>query len=656
MAQTFYIESDEEIISLVSRLRQSFDEENVFVFPKRSLVLQSIINLRLLEREATKSRKKIVIVTQDEAGRMLAEKAGIETRDYAENSINQNSHNEHPLEEVPQEKISPERQHNISLSPSESTQPLISSDVIGSTTFNVQKEPNNIIKNASIAPFSSFISEGGQKESKKISIRNASPEMLTCLNSQRTETKISQDIVRNPTVSTMTPSAFQNNKNSVPSVQNKPVQVQSSVAPRQEYTNKLKNFYADTRVESKIQKRPPVKTVQKPVTVNNKNARIFFFLLGGISLLLIVFVVLFFVLPKAEISVTPYKKIQISEKEFSGKIGDDANNDVALRLLEDEREVSVTVPTTGKSEGKDQKSYGTVTLYNTFSTEEQSLVATTRLESSDGKIFRLESGVTVPGMKNVDGKQVPGEVTAQVVADQSGKEYNIEASRFSIPGFKGSQKYEKFYALSTKSMIGGGESGISDTAVIAKIDQETALREAMNKAKELFLSNVQEKIDASEKILEENIEVTPLVPPTFPSVGTVANMIEYKGVFTIKAVAFSEKNVREKIESLFIQNNLKKKIQPISSIITYDDSLVDFTSGTVRIKASARVTAESVIDSEKLRNMVAGKSIGEIQEIMKEMTEVKSIRIDLFPAEFVKRVPKSLDKISVTLDPAEEEK
>ncbi len=82
MPETHYIEIDEEIISAVSRLRKSGDPENIFVFPKRSLILQSIINLKLLGREAEKLGKKVIVMTQDEQGMRLAEKAGLRTEEY----------------------------------------------------------------------------------------------------------------------------------------------------------------------------------------------------------------------------------------------------------------------------------------------------------------------------------------------------------------------------------------------------------------------------------------------------------------------------------------------------------------------------------------------------------------------------------------------
>lgn len=651
MAQTFYIESDEEIISVISHLRKSLDEENIFVFPKRALVLQSIINLRLLEREAIKCNKKIIIVTQDEAGKMLAEKAGIETQDYLEESLKKETHIEFSSRNSEAADISREQYGTSFSDDEEESHSLISADTIGSTAFNMKKEPNLASKNIAVAPFSSFVPNTSSPVEKKISIRNASPEKLTSLNSKRTDMSAPRVSVRPTLLQPMRTALVDNTKKPL-SPTMRTTQEEQFPAQTREYGERLKNFYTHTDTNPQPQRKQDTKEKIQSATVN-KNARVFFFALGGISLLSVVFVGLFFLLPKADVHVTPFKDLQSFEKEFNGKLGDDARNDIAIRMIENEQEVSVTVATTGKSGGTDQKSHGTVTLYNAFSTEPQSLVATTRLETPDGKIFRLESGITLPGMKEIDGKQVPGEITVEVTADRAGEEYNIEASRFSVPGFKGSPKYEKFSAQSSKAMTGGGKSGISDVSVVTKLDQDTALREASTKAKEMFLNDIRGEIDASEKILQEQIETTPTFTPVFPSVGTVANMIEYKGVFKVKAIVFSEKTVQQKIEDIVVQNNENVKYRVASSNITYDDSLVDFTIGTVRIKASARVTKESVIDIEKLRSMLAGKDMPSIEQSLKDFPELKSIRITFYPKWFVSHIPKSEEKISLTVDPAE---
>ena len=68
MHQTFYIDVDEEISSVIDRLNKSMSIESYFVVPKRALFFQSIVNLKILKREADKVGKIVVIVTQDEVG------------------------------------------------------------------------------------------------------------------------------------------------------------------------------------------------------------------------------------------------------------------------------------------------------------------------------------------------------------------------------------------------------------------------------------------------------------------------------------------------------------------------------------------------------------------------------------------------------------
>jgi len=75
--QTFYIDIDEEITYIVDRLRTAKTREVVIVVPKRAILIQSIVNLKLLKKEADSLKKELIIVTQDKFGKMLIEKAGI---------------------------------------------------------------------------------------------------------------------------------------------------------------------------------------------------------------------------------------------------------------------------------------------------------------------------------------------------------------------------------------------------------------------------------------------------------------------------------------------------------------------------------------------------------------------------------------------------
>lgn len=62
---TIYIDIDDEITSIVEKLKNSPHKIVALVLPKRALVLQSIVNLKLLRRAANDSDKRVVLITSD---------------------------------------------------------------------------------------------------------------------------------------------------------------------------------------------------------------------------------------------------------------------------------------------------------------------------------------------------------------------------------------------------------------------------------------------------------------------------------------------------------------------------------------------------------------------------------------------------------------
>ena len=78
MHQTFYIDADEEISSVIDRLKKSMAVDNYFVAPKRAIFLQSIVNLKLLKREGDKMKKHVILVTQEEVVLAMAARSGID--------------------------------------------------------------------------------------------------------------------------------------------------------------------------------------------------------------------------------------------------------------------------------------------------------------------------------------------------------------------------------------------------------------------------------------------------------------------------------------------------------------------------------------------------------------------------------------------------
>lgn len=72
-----YLEIDEEITSVIDRLKKTTETEVHLIVPKEAALLQSIVNLKLLKKQADSLGKEIQIITHDKVGRNLAEQVGI---------------------------------------------------------------------------------------------------------------------------------------------------------------------------------------------------------------------------------------------------------------------------------------------------------------------------------------------------------------------------------------------------------------------------------------------------------------------------------------------------------------------------------------------------------------------------------------------------
>jgi hypothetical protein len=639
MPQTFYIENDEEIISVIGRLRHSSSEENYFIFPKRSLVLQSIINLRLFQREAEKLGKKVIVVTQDETGKALAEKAGLATEHYTDDFSRKATHMEIvvPSEgegEIKAKAVAPNVEQNAPRS-----------EELGSSDFYAGGGQGGIhqeIRRTEVSPQA--------QAPQTLRVRNASPLQQTSLNSRRF---IEEQVKKNepspaprPIRAMMTPQYVPKEKEAVSSIG-------GTLTDNRE--ERLKNFFSADR-SAVMPKNAPVSRAQSAqpesrprVAVGSKKVGGIFFLLGGVSLLSLIGVLLFLFLPKAEVQVIPYKTTQSVDLQFDGRSEGvlAEENILPVRLVEKEQEVVFTVNATGASLGTAQKAHGTVVISNRFSTEAQSLVATTRLEAPDGKIFRLVSGVVVPGMTNSQ----PGIIEASVIADQVGTGYNIPATTFTIPGFKGSPKYEKFSAQSSKAMSGGGDATGTDLRVISKEDLEKAESQAKEKAKETYLNAVKPELLSGERVLEENLDIVALGNMALPLSGTVATSFEYKNTFKVRGFIFSEDAIKQKILESGEQTLDGVTFRPTAITLSYGEAIPDYDAKKVRLKVHAVVESESVVDKDKLLNAILGKNTTEINDLLGSFPEIKKVEIVFKPQWFSSSIPTAKSRVIITVAP-----
>ncbi|GEM_PF-874624 len=84
MHKTIYIDIDEEITTILDKIRDEKSNEICIVVPKNAALTQGIINLKLLKKEVTKYGKTIVIATNDPQARKVIKRLEIKTQEIAE--------------------------------------------------------------------------------------------------------------------------------------------------------------------------------------------------------------------------------------------------------------------------------------------------------------------------------------------------------------------------------------------------------------------------------------------------------------------------------------------------------------------------------------------------------------------------------------------
>lgn len=74
---TIYIDVDDEITSIIEKVRSSPQKIVALVLPKRAAILQSIVNMKLLKRSSEEAKKHLVLITSEAALMPLAGAVGL---------------------------------------------------------------------------------------------------------------------------------------------------------------------------------------------------------------------------------------------------------------------------------------------------------------------------------------------------------------------------------------------------------------------------------------------------------------------------------------------------------------------------------------------------------------------------------------------------
>ncbi|MCX6766394.1 MAG: hypothetical protein NT170_01250 [Candidatus Moranbacteria bacterium] len=656
MHKTLYIDIDEEITSIIDRMRKAEAKEVIIVAPKNAMLLQSIVNLKLLKKEADRRKKQLLIITQDKIGKKLIEKAGILAQAkpgkdlYLDAEPDEKSYDPMYATEASQIKEELEKEEQ--------------KKEIGSSNFFDQplpKEPEMAVDEPVLTPAPR--QARGRKAPQATAKRPAMNEKMPSI-SQNSETIDKKEEKSRVSMSDIVMNDVQPKKKKakpeIIEIEQEPEPQPKADQPRAGedkqdkkilFSNSFTQAYSAANAIPSTVSRVSIKKADKFFRGSRKmkkdfeiarvggGAKKFFIFFAGIFVLLAALAAAYFFFPKATLAL----QIKNQEKSVSLDLTAAAQNNgtsisdktLPANLEQITKDATEDFDATGSKDGG-AKATGQAVIYNEFSGENQPLVATTRLETGDGKIFRITKGVVVPGMTNVGGETKPGAIQVDIAADQPGDSYNIDPTSFKIPGFKDTPaKYEKFSAKSSSPTTGGSAGAAK---VVTAQDIASAKEKIAVDAKKSALAELKGGLSPDRKIFDDAVQVEVQNISMSDNAGAEKEKFSATAKLQVSALSFQEADVKKLMKDNLAQSGANGSEISFDKPITY--VLADSNIGQKTLNFQAKTDAKigAGLDVENFKKGILGKTEADAQIYAKNFPAIQQMDITFWPF-FVNRIP-----------------
>ncbi len=358
------------------------------------------------------------------------------------------------------------------------------------------------------------------------------------------------------------------------------------------------------------------RAVYPPIRDTDGGSRYALWFVALVSVVFLMFA-LSFLFSGATVQVNP-KSVQANlEQKFTASKDPSAALPFDLVVLAGEETKTIKG---GEEKEVTEKAKGRAILYNTTSAA-QKLLIDTRLEGSNGKMYKTDTATTIPAASGT----TPGQVEIGIYADIAGAEGNAAALDFKIFGFKDSAKYTKFYGRSVGDLKGGFVGKMRQVSEEEKLAAFSELKQSLQtkliqKAGDqtpagfiLYKDAVFLRIDSETADLasqEENVPVTVK--------GTLYGFLLDEKKLTNK-IADTALSAAEKQSEVYIPN-----IRDLIFALDNKESVSFSEVKDISFSLTGPVKIVSRIDEEKIKKDLLGKRKKDFNKIFSEYTDVES--------------------------------
>lgn len=360
-----------------------------------------------------------------------------------------------------------------------------------------------------------------------------------------------------------------------------------------------------------------------------------FFIIGTLILLSAVF---YFTAVKLTIDIIPKKELVSDNLPFEVV---DQSQEAALTTINSisgaveavDVEKTKKYSATGvKVIGED--AVGKITLYNNY-IKNQPLVATTRLMTPDGQLFRLKDTVNVP---------VGGSVEAEVYADKPSADINVPPTKFTIPGL---------WAGIQDKIYGESKDTIKYQQQVEKYVQTSDIELAESDIKSALNQEAADKINTQYKNYKQvlfKIDDNSITKNTSVKVGDKADEFDMTIKAAVGVVAFNDENVLKIAKEKLLTNlPVNKELVDFNDKFVYNLDSISFVNKTASVSAGFSGMTLIKGDANVIdKNKIVDLNEDQLRSYLSNIKEISDYSLTFYPS-WLKKVPKLVDRITVNI-------
>lgn len=651
LTDKIFVDPNDEVLFVIDAVNSKERDKVIIIIPENALILSSFITLKILYRELIRSKKIVIVVTEDSFGFNIAQKAGfvavqkvsqiteelwdiafskkIKAQDFLRNKIkNVDTQSEDvnlkEIEDSPQSVETPEEV------PQEVTEQIRDKQEV--PVANKFKMPPKKIVNINGIE----LMVGGD---------------IALLSNSAEHDKIEKEYVdrnsMNIQESDKTTSAKFTGRDF------------TRIVKKENFWTKLKKGRRPTRTaildpDALLSKRQQRQKILKSLGVS------FVVLLGGV--LAGWFLLDNYSSVDVHATVKPEGIKELDPVQITGSIFEtQLNLEQKIIPVVEYTVENVSASRTGEATGQGTrgiKSRGLVTIYNTYTEPDPqsiSLPAGTKITNiGSNLVFVLLSDVALDApVKDGSGiYNTPLIEDIEVEALEIGEQYNLlgegASNNFLVDGFESSKirvtKFTPFAGGTSESFISVSKENIDN---LKKTFYEDLKKQAESRIVNLIPQGFT-LLEGSILITDEKIESSPKESEEAPDKTFNLNL-------SLKARGYAVRTdyITSMAKSLLLLTKTDKDNIDIEEIKEAKIAFVSEADNKILISLASKGSFKNIVDKAMIKDLIINKSLEEAKVILKGNPDLSDVRITYTPffvPQFLQRIPWSVNRITITLN------